>query len=288
MDEHGDMHGLEFDVLELEHVLDDPKVAEEACSLMTIYGFVILSSLEVEDLVEQIRLESIQLASSGSFKKNSKIYQYSDSPRIVEAWKHSEPVYRLACYNPIRDVSKLLFGGDVTVFSTINFLRSTHQPLHADSIHFGCEPRDGLGAVWFACEDILPNSGPLHVVPRSHHLPPITYESLGMAPARSMSESAEMYVEYESAIIEQVNSEGLTPIPLLLKSGQFVVWAADLIHGSPQAAEFGTTRNSMVLHFHCSSNARNFVPQFSDQGQGKYRLRKIVDIMDQRIEGALP
>lgn len=285
MDQHGDMHNVGFDVLELERVLDDPTVAEEACSLMTKYGFVILSSLEVKELVKSVRRESIQLAASGDFKKNSKIYQYSDSPRIVEAWKHSEHVYRLASYNPIRDVSKLLFGGDVSVFSTINFLKSTQQPLHADSIHFGCEPREGLGAVWFACEDILPNSGPLHVVPRSHQLPPITYESLGISPARSMSESAEMYAEYESAIVEQVNSEGLKSIPLLLKSGEFVVWAADLIHGSPQPAEYGSTRNSMVLHFHCSSNTRNFVPQFSDQRRGRYRSRKIVDIMDQKVEG---
>ena len=63
-------------------------------------------------------------------------------------------------------------------FSTINFIKSSEQPLHSDYMHFSSKPERYLTGVWFALEDIDINSGPLQVIPKSHKLPITTLEEL--------------------------------------------------------------------------------------------------------------
>lgn len=273
------MQKIDFQIFHLTDVGEFQR--EDALAYFDEYGYVVFENAHIADLVQAVSNDIVTFASQGEFRTNSKFYHYENSPRIVEAWKDVPSVYELATMPMVRDVIEYLFRDEVTIFSTINFLSSTHQPLHADSIHFGCEPREGLGAAWFACEQVEPNAGPLHIVPGSHHLEPITYQTLGLRPARTLSESESIYREYEQAIREQVVETDSASLPLLLKPGQFVVWSADLIHGSPVAPAAGSTRNSMVLHFHCNSNSINFVPGFSDPAAGKYRKRMISEINEQ-------
>lgn len=264
------------------HLTDEGEFQKDvALAFFERYGYAIFECARVAESVKHVKTDIVTFTTGGKFRTNSKFYHYGDSPRIVEAWKDVEPVYELATLPNVRGVIEWLFRDRVTIFSTINFLSSTHQPLHADSIHFGCEPRTGLGAAWFACEEVSPDAGPLHVVPGSHVLEAITYESLGLRPARTLGESESNYRVYEQAIRDQVVSAGLASLPLLLRPGQFVVWAADLIHGSPVAPCAGSTRNSMVIHFHCNSNSINYVPSFSDPAGGRYRERIISDINKQ-------
>jgi len=245
--------------------------------VFAVEGFLICHDSRLASVAREIGT-FVKQAALANAKRNSAMYHYNSSPRLVELWRENERVLDLATDPELLRFISFLFEDEVVPFSTINFLRSTNQPLHADSIHFGCEPRAGLGAVWFACEDIALGSGPLHVVPRSQQVGALTYSDLGVRAARSLEEAKRHYREYERTVANLVCSSGLSSEPLHLKSGDFVIWSADLVHGSPDAPSRDTTRASMVVHFHGARNKMNFVPVFSDVERGRFRVRQIEDI----------
>ena len=54
-----------------------------------LVGYVVIKLNNSEDLIDSINFDVEKLLDSGDFRTNSKIYSYNNSPRIVEAWKHS-------------------------------------------------------------------------------------------------------------------------------------------------------------------------------------------------------
>ena len=240
-------------------------------------GFLICSDPKTVNMAAHVA-RGVRSLDSSAERKNSAMYHYNHSPRLVELWKSLPPVYDVASDVELVDFLECIFGAPLTPFSTINFLSSTHQPLHADSIHFGCEPREGLGALWLACEEIREGSGPLCVVRESHEIGALGYAELGLQEADSIGEAAEHYRLYEHEVDARVRESQLEVVPLYLEAGSFVIWSADTVHGSPITPLPGVSRHSMVVHYHFAENLLNFVPVFSNTATGKFRERKIVDI----------
>ena len=88
----------------------------------------------VTEDIEKILIEDTKI------KKNSKIFSYNQSPRIVESYKKSKNCKKLAKHPKVISMLKYLYGKSPLAFSTINFLTSTQQPLHSDYAHFGTIP----------------------------------------------------------------------------------------------------------------------------------------------------
>lgn len=103
-------------------------------------GYVVLSKVIDSELVDLVNDAVATHIADGNYRTNSKIYSYSSSPRIVEAWRHIPEILDLAWNPKIVEVLELLFSDRPFPFSTINFLKSSHQPLHSDYVHFGTIP----------------------------------------------------------------------------------------------------------------------------------------------------
>ena len=58
----------------------------------------------------------------GKIKKNPQIYHYNKNPRIVEAWKFSKNVSKLAKNSKLNKVLSFLYDAKPLPFSTINFI----------------------------------------------------------------------------------------------------------------------------------------------------------------------
>ena len=141
-------------------------------------------------------------------KKNSKIFSYNESPRIVESYKKSINCKLLAKHPKILDMLKFLYKQEPLAFSTINFLTSTQQPLHSDYSHFGTIPELLLIGTWIALEDIDPESGPLQIVPGSHKWNVYRYseQNNGKIPS-SLDEIKKQYTLYEHWVKKEIQKK---------------------------------------------------------------------------------
>jgi len=58
----------------------------------------------------------------------------------------------------------------------------THQPFHADSVHFRSVPERFMCGVWVALEEIDDDNGPLEHFAGPHRLPIYVNEHIGACP----------------------------------------------------------------------------------------------------------
>jgi ectoine hydroxylase-related dioxygenase (phytanoyl-CoA dioxygenase family) len=253
---------------------------ETHCSIKAMFvssGYVILNLSGQDELIDEIVFDMNEIVRSGEYRTNSGIYSYNDSPRIVEAWRKSRAIHRLAFHPAIIEVTSRLYGSKPRPFSTINFLRSTQQPLHSDYVHFGTVPHYRLAAAWVALQDIDPDSGPLQVVPGSHHDPLFCYSDLGLKPARSLSEVKDLYSKYENFVISNLSKpeyphRAVTPP---LSKGDVLIWDANLLHGSPVCKNNKLSRLSQVTHYHFDDVEIFYNPSFSQPKSKKFVRRNV-------------
>lgn len=239
-------------------------------------GFV-TGHLSDDSVIDEAVFDLMKIAAIGDFRTNSQIYSYNTSPRIVEAWRQSHAIHRLIYDDVVIRLLNLLYRSNPLAFSTINFLKSTEQPLHSDYVHFGTQPHFRLAAAWIALEDIKLASGPLQVVPGSHRRDLFCYSELGYDPAKSLTDVKAMYTQYEIHIAQELGASksGLVPHIPLLKKGDFLIWDANLLHGSPICIDPSMSRLSQVNHYHFGDVELFYNPAFSQPKRGKFVKRKV-------------
>ena len=238
-------------------------------------GYCVLN-LNLSDLfINNINKDIEQSLNTGSFKTNPKIYHYNKYPRIVEAWKFSKNVAKLANNVVLKKFLNFLYDSKPLPFSTINFIGGTEQPFHSDYIHFGSIPHKYLVGAWVALEDTHKKNGPLTVVPGSHKLSLIDYQDIKREKASNIKELEKNYRVYEKYIQNIIKYKKLKIKELHVKKGQAIIWAANLLHGGVKMKNYKLTRKSQVIHFHFSNNEINYNPGFSDPKKGLYVERKL-------------
>ncbi len=234
-----------------------------------------LSDTFLDELIND--MDRINASSHGKY--NPKYYHYNDYPRLIEGWRNSKNIKRLALDKNIKNVLENLYGEKPLAFSTINFTKGTEQPLHSDYFHFGSIPELMLAGVWVALEDISPDSGPLSVVPKSHKFPVIYPEDLGLKIPTSSKKIKENYTVYENYITKTINDKKLEISTPSLKKGQALIWAANMLHGAFNIKDHSITRYSQVTHYHFTGCEFYYNPTFSSREKYNYR-----DISESLIE----
>ena len=240
-----------------------------------LVGYVVIKLNNSEDLIDSINFDVEKLLDSGDFRTNSKIYSYNNSPRIVEAWKHSESIRNLVFHPQILSVMQSLFDQEPLPFSTINFVRSTEQPFHSDAVHFPTRPANQLAAAWVALEDIDLRSGPLQVIPGSHMNPEFVYSQIDQPLAKSLSDVKSLYSAYEEWVVKFVKERHLVPVIPRLSKGDCLIWDSNLLHGSPECIDNSLTRRSQVVHYHFGARTNYYNLAFSDPISEKFIPRKV-------------
>ena len=186
-------------------------------------GYCVLN-LNLSDLfINNINKDIEQSLNTGSFKTNPKIYHYNKYPRIVEAWKFSKNVAKLANNVVLKKFLNFLYDSKPLPFSTINFIGGTEQPFHSDYIHFGSIPHKYLAGAWVALEDTHKKNGPLTVVPGSHKLSLIDYQDIKREKASNIKELEKNYRVYEKYIQNIIKYKKLKIKELHVKKGQAII-----------------------------------------------------------------
>lgn len=238
-------------------------------------GYVVLHLGEALDEIDQVNVDVNLMIERQEFRTNSKIYSYNDAPRIVEAWTRSESCKSLALNTKVLDFLRQAYGFEPRAFSTINFVRSTQQPLHSDYVHFGTIPHFQLAASWIALEDIHPDSGPIQLVPKSHLWDIFCYGDLDLPIPRSMGQVREQYAIYEDWVRKTLEESSLKTFTPALKKGDALIWSANLLHGSPDCKDNTISRRSQVTHYHFDGTEVFYNPSFSRIKNGHVTDRRV-------------
>ena len=240
-------------------------------------GFVKFN-IKDDVLIDAVNNDVDKLVLSNSYKTNSGIYSYNKYPRIVESYKESENCKKLSLHNSIHKRLKYFYGIEPKAFSTINFLHSTQQPLHSDSVHFGTFPQRMLVGAWVALEDINPDAGPLQVVPGSHKLKLFDYADIGVDTPKNLKTVKSNYELYELYVTKVINENNLSPVIPAMKKGDCLLWEANLLHGSPSCIDSSITRKAQVTHWTFANVTKHFNPSFSNIKKNLYIERQLTFI----------
>ncbi len=241
-------------------------------------GYTILELDQPKEIYQIINDKIDEKIFSGNPKLNPKYYHYNDNPRVIEAWRDIEEIVDLARDKDVLDFLECLYKKRPIPFSTINFIKSSEQPLHSDYMHFSSKPERYLTGVWFALEDIDINSGPLQVIPKSHKLPITTLEELSQNIPKNTKQLKSNYTEYEEHVIKLVKENNLDSKKITLKKNQCLIWSANLLHGGSPINDESLTRKSLVVHYHYE-NCLYYNPGFSRLSDKIIAERKIEEII---------
>ncbi len=203
-------------------------------------GYVVIDTQIPGTLLDQV----IEDLSGYWGEVKPKGVSHADSHRIQEAWRISQSIKDLAVCPRILQILTELYGRKPLPFQTLNFPIGTEQAAHSDSIHFNSEPFGMMCGVWIALENIGMDQGPLIYYPGSHRLPEMNYPDIGLEPERKN------YPRYEAYLEELIQKQELKPSYGILKKGEALVWAANLLHGGAPQNDKSLTRHSQVTHYY--------------------------------------
>jgi ectoine hydroxylase-related dioxygenase (phytanoyl-CoA dioxygenase family) len=234
-------------------------------------GYVIIDTELSDEEISLINNDVESAVLRDSVNLQAEFYTYSNSPRVFEEWRNSENIKNLCLNKKIIETLEFLYNKKTFPFSTINFIKGSNQPLHSDAIHFHTIPLLWMSGVWVALEDTTTENGTLNIVPKSHKWEIIDYQTLQLPHPDEIENGEEVnYRIYEEVIRNLVKSKNAEILPVELKKGQALIWAANLLHGGMEIKNLELTRKTQAIHYFYGGCTHYFHPMFSDIFEGKY------------------
>ena len=216
----------------IEQDIVDRALSPEMATIARQYhtdGFAVIPGLVDRDLIVRIIDDLIE--------------PLHEVNRVQDAWKFSPAVRELAVMPAVLDVLRVLYGREPVPFQTLNFEFGTQQRAHSDTVHFSSLPRRYMCGVWVALEDVDAGNGPLFYYPGSQRLPDPFFQRFGLEAGIGS------YGDYEIAQEALLVANGLEPIEFHAKTGDILIWSANIVHGGKPISEEGRTRWSQVTHY---------------------------------------
>jgi hypothetical protein len=144
----------------------------------------------------------------------------------------------------------LLMEREPEPFQTITSHKGSQQGAHSDSIHMTTYPLGYLTAAWIAFEDIHPDCGPLLYYPKSHRLPYLFADDVGIGEEDFKQRGyVEYHEKYEPRIRRIVEEHKMEAHYFHARKGDVLIWHANLIHGGSARRNLQLSRKALVCHF---------------------------------------
>lgn len=174
--------------------------------------------------------------------------------RLVNFHMTSPNAMRIGMDPQIMSLLDYLFGRRAAIYTSLTFEYGTEQPLHRDIPFFWTFPPNYFFGVWFAIEDIHPDSGPLMYVPGGHRFTVDHRELFEQARQQHPEAAADVLVKHALEMYYGEVARGASrigePRTAGLERGDMAIWHPQMPHGGSRAQDPGRTRKSVV--FHCA------------------------------------
>ena len=195
-------------------------------------GYVIIDPEIEMSVIDRAALDTVE------------ILNQNNDLRVQDAWYFKESIKALACHSNILDFLSFFYQRKALPFQTLNFEKGTQQPVHSDAVHFNCRPEGFMCGVWIALEDVTMNNGPLIYYPGSHTYPAFLMDTF------DLPQDVKYYAQYETFLQKWIDEKELKPEYGVMKKGQALVWAANILHGGSAIKDPNSTRLSQVTHYY--------------------------------------
>jgi ectoine hydroxylase-related dioxygenase (phytanoyl-CoA dioxygenase family) len=158
--------------------------------------------------------------------------------------------YDLMNCERIYSTIKRFFPEEIVPFQSISSHYGSEQNVHSDAIHMTTRPLGGLVAAWVAFDKVSDDSGPVEYYPKSHRLPYVLSQDVGINPNKFERKGyAEYANKYEPFIYNKINKLSLKSKKFLAQKGDVLFWHHNLLHGGAEIVNKSSTRKSFVFHY---------------------------------------
>lgn len=247
---------------------------KEQCIFYHENGYLIIDLNLDQSTIDNITKDMYQAIEDENTKFHADHFQYTETKRIFEYWRHSKSIAELTKHHIVLDTLRFLYGKNPFPFSTINFIKGSNQPLHSDVIHFHTVPALWMVGVWVAFEDVDETNGSLKIVPGSHKWPIFEYHNLNLPHPDDIENGEEVnYRKYEDFLVQLIESKKAKTKIIKLKKGQALIWAANMLHGGcnvNKVTDFNKTRLTQANHYFFEGCDEHYHPMFSRPLKGQY------------------
>ncbi len=172
--------------------------------------------------------------------------------RIPDMHSHSDRALDIYLHPGLFRMVELIYGEPAIAFQSLYFEYGSQQALHRDPMFVFTDPPSHLLASWVALEDIVPESGPLAYVPRSHRLPWFEFGPGSIVSGHSVTK--EQRAEFEAVTAAAIAELGLEVSQFTCRRGDAFIWHAGLVHGGTRIENRDRTRKSFVTHYCTAAN----------------------------------
>lgn len=182
--------------------------------------------------------------------------------RGMDLYRNQEAAIE-ACYAPaLRELLIAALNSEVLAYQQLAFTYGSQQALHQDPMYVRVSRPLKLIASWIALEDVQPDSGELVVVPASHTLRQLRFNSSDDAQCQHVFAGGEQSLWWNNHD-QAAHSARLAQLQQLAgvlgshvyrpAKGDVLIWSSQLIHGGGpvQLRPDGSrpTRRSLVTHY---------------------------------------
>lgn len=186
--------------------------------------------------------------------------------RVTNFHIYSKNTLELVTNDKVHNIISKFLNGEHVVYTSLFFREGTSQEYHRDTPHFYTNPIDKYCGVWYALEDINPESGPLKYFKKSHLIDDpnghIIYNKNKDVNNSYPKNNLNSIIEYNQIIEKMCIDNNLTEFNHtnfeVIKKGDIIIWHPRLLHGGSDVINPTLTRYSMVTH-----NVTYNVPVFS-------------------------
>ncbi len=164
----------------------------------------------------------------------------------------SQAVLNCLIDRKISNVLSILSGSSShTLWQNMFFDKSTGTVEHQDHYYLDTNPPGNLIGVWYALEDIHPESGCFFVIPGSHKGEVISRQNLSSV-QEGIKTLASQHDEMRKKITNLIQEKNHEPKAFPLDKGDVLLWHPYTIHGAYNNSNPQFSRKSFTAHFYPS------------------------------------
>jgi phytanoyl-CoA hydroxylase len=152
-------------------------------------------------------------------------------------------IRRVALAPRLRAACAQLLDGDPLICNSLNFERGSQQPFHIDTWYMPPPVEGKMVVASIAIDDVDGDNGPVVYYPGSHLIPPYRYSD-----GRLIEIPAEM-PQCRAYLDREIAARGLQEAEFRGRSGDVLLWHAQLLHGGRPIRDPVRTRSSLVVHY---------------------------------------
>jgi ectoine hydroxylase-related dioxygenase (phytanoyl-CoA dioxygenase family) len=143
----------------------------------------------------------------------------------------------------LRRACAQLLEGEPMICNSLNFERGSQQDFHIDTWYMPPPVEGRMVVASIAIDDVDADNGPMVYYPRSHRIPAYRFSH------GRLNEIAQERPQCDAYLAREIAARGLEPVEMRGKSGDVLLWHAQLLHGGRPIRDMGKTRSSLVVHY---------------------------------------